>query len=100
MFGFVIGGSGKLYLAVPVKVTDASPAWVAWAPVGSLTAYSMFGRFTSGRILLNNPTLPHAGTGRPSDPPRPSGELDDWRLLWELREHVKRTVLDEPAPVR
>ena len=69
MFGFVIGGSGKLYLSVPMEVSGEW--WSAWRPMYSPAEYRLFGRRGgSYRVLLNNPTLPHAMTGRPSDPPR------------------------------
>lgn len=84
MFGIRIGGSGRLYLSVPVGFTDPLRV-TAWRPFSSPAEYRLFGRRSPGRILLNDPTLPHAGTGRPTDPTRESDRLAAWREMWELR---------------
>lgn len=82
MFGFVIGGSGRLYLAVPIRFGDE---WgTAWRPIQSRGEYRMFGRCGGCfQILLNNPTLPHPLTGRPSDPPVRGVQGKRGRLIFD-----------------
>jgi hypothetical protein len=69
MFGIRIGGSGRLYLAVPLRISDEW--WTGWKLVQAQYIYRLYGRRgMGGRVLLNDPTLPHPLTGTPSDPPR------------------------------
>jgi hypothetical protein len=71
MFGIRIGGSGQVYLSVPVLIDDE---WTTCWRLLESWQYGGAKRNDAGRIFHNDPTLPHPLTGRPSDPPR----CTDW----------------------
>lgn len=95
MFGLRIGGSGKLYLQAYLRAYQGV-RWQVWKAV-TLAEYHLEGRYAEGRVLLNDPTLPHPGSGRLHDPTRYNDGLAEWRELQELRASTRDLLLASEA---